>query len=121
MADTLVVKVKQGEELALDFTINQGGAPMDLSEYQIAFQVRKAPLEKLTPIIDKLITTTSDFYTVGQIVYPQNGRFTVHLGEEDTKFPVGEYYLVVALAREGEFNIISSPCCSSGKYIICEQ
>lgn len=117
----LRLPVKQGEEINVGFTIKQNGNILDLSEYNIRFQVKKAPLVKAEPIIDKLITLTSDMNTVGIIDYPQQGKFVVHLTEEDTSFPTGEYSLIIALEQEGLIDIISSKCCNKAIYKICEQ
>lgn len=113
--------IKQGEEINVGFTINTDGSPMDLSEYNIRFQVKKAPLEKAEPIIDKLITTTSDINTIGNITDPTSGQFVVHLSKEDTSFPTMEYSLIIALEQDGLLDIISSKCCNKAVYKICEQ
>lgn len=117
----LRLPVKQGEEINVSFTIKTDGTPMDLSLYNIRFQVKKAPLEKVEPIIDKLINTTSDINTIGNITDPTNGVFVVHLNKEDTSFPTGEYSLIIALEQEGLVDIISSKCCNKAIYKICEQ
>lgn len=117
----LILAVKQGEELNVGFTINEDGNPMDLSDYTIRFQVKKIPLVTAQPIIDKHITTDSDMNTVGNINAPQSGQFTVHLLEEDTSFPTGEYSLVISIEQEGFIDIISSKCCNQAIYKICEQ
>lgn len=117
----LKLNVKQGEEINVGFTIKTNGNPMDLSLYNIRFQVKRAPLEKVEPIIDKLITTTSDMNTVGMITDPSNGRFVVHLTKEDTSFPNTEYSLIISLEQEGLIDIISSKCCNKAIYRICAQ
>lgn len=117
----LKLKVKQGEEINVGFTIKQDGNIMDLSNYTVHFQVKKVPLVTAPAIIDKLITTTSDINTIGQINYPQQGQFVVHLLEEDTSFPTGEYSLIVSLEGENYIDIISSECCNKAIYKICEQ
>lgn len=117
----LKLPVKQGEEINVGFTINQDGQPMDLSDYAIHFQVKKVPLVNAPAIVDKLITTVSDMNTIGQINYPQQGQFVVHLQEADTSYPVGEYSLIIALEQPGVIDIISSKCCNKAIYKICEQ
>lgn len=117
----LKVPVKQGEVLNLGFTIKQDGGVMDLSDYTIRFQVKRTPLEKAPAIVDKAITTVSDINNVGQINYPQQGQFVVHLNQEDTSFPTGEYALIIALEAPNYFDIISSKCCNKAIYKICEQ
>lgn len=117
----LKLPVKQGEELNVGFTIKTEGEPMDLTSYTIHFQVKKVPLVTAPAIVDKLITVVSDINTVGQINYPQQGQFVVHLTVEDTSYPTGEYSLIIALEQEGLVDIISSKCCNKAIYKICEQ
>ena len=117
----LKLPVKQGEEINVGFTINQDGQPMDLSDYFIHFQVKRTPLVNAPAIVDKLITTVSDINTIGQINYPQQGQFVVHLQEKDTSYPVGEYSLIIALEQPGMIDTISSKCCNKAIYKICEQ
>lgn len=113
--------VKQGEELNRGFTIKVGGDPIDLSPYTIIVQVKRTPLEKSKPIVDKTITTVSDLNVDGQILNPQQGEFVLHLTKEDTSHPTGEYALIIALQQENSYDIISSACCNKATYVICEQ
>ena len=117
----LKVAVKQGEELNIGFTIKEDGSPMDLSSYTVRFQVKKVPLVNAPAIVDKLITSTSDINNVGQITYPLQGQLVIHLKEEDTSFPPGEYALIIALEAPNYIDIISSKCCNKAIYKICEQ
>lgn len=117
----LKLPVKQGEELNIGFTIKQGGNVMDLSSYNIRFQVKRAPIVNAEPMIDKLINVTTDINTVGVIDNPQQGSFVVHLSEADTSYPIGEYSLIIALEQPGLIDIISSKCCNKAIYKICEQ
>lgn len=153
------LKVKQGEEKSVGFTIKQNGEAMDLTDYIVHFHVKKTPVATSKPIVDKYITTStfdsiyninglkvqipSDINEAGQITDATNGIFQVHLNEEDTSYPTGDYYLIISLEqyvdkkdKEGNTlidddghviktvsycDIISSECCNSAKYIICEQ
>lgn len=117
----LKLPIKQGEEINVAFTIKQEGEPLDLSDYTVHFQVKKAPLVNMPAIVDKRITTVSDDNTIGRINIPQQGQFFVHLLPEDTSFPVGEYSLVIALEQDDLIDIISSKCCNKAIYKICEQ
>ena len=117
----LKLRVKQGEEINVGFTIKQDGNPMDLSSYTVRFQVKRVPLVTAEPIIDKPITVVSDINTIGQITEPQQGQVVVHLTEADTSFPTGEYNLIVSLEGENYIDIISSECCNKAIYKICEQ
>ena len=121
MTDYLKVCVKQGEELDIPFTLKENNNPMDLTEYNIRFQVKKVPLADSKPIIDKTITSSSDENTVGIINNPTGGEFKIHLLEEDTSYPTGEYSLIISLEGENYIDIISSDCCNKAIYKICEQ
>ena len=117
----LILPIKQGEELNRGFTIKTGGSAMDLSSYNIRFQVKRVPLAEAPAIIDKLITSVSDPNTIGRITYPVQGQFVVHLTKEDTSFPTGDYSLIISLESQGFSDIISSKCCNQATYKICEQ
>lgn len=117
----LIVRVKQGEELNLGFTIKQNNNIMDLSDYSISFKVKYSPLESSKTIIDKTITTISDINDIGNINYPQQGQFVVHLNKKDTLYPVNDYYLVISLVADYLDNIISSSPCTTATFSICEQ
>ena len=119
--DRVCLKVKQGEELNIGFTIKQGGNPFDLSRYNVLVQVKNNPTVKSKALIDKVITTVSDDNEAGVITMPNLGQFTLHLTKEDTSFPIGEYYLVIAIQNDSEENIISSTNCTTAVYEICEQ
>jgi hypothetical protein len=117
----LILPIKQGEELNIGFTVKEDNNPMNLSTYTIRFQVKKVPLVNAPAIVDKEITTVSDINEVGRINYPLQGQFVVHLKEEDTSFPPGEYALIIAVEGENYIDIISSKCCNKAIYKICEQ
>lgn len=117
----LILPIKQGEELNIGFTIKQNGNTMDLTDYSVHFQVKKVPLVTAPAMIDKIITTTSDINTIGQINLPQQGKFVVHLLEEDTSYPTGDYSLIISIEQPGYIDIISSKCCNKAIYKICEQ
>ena len=117
----LILPIKQGEELNVGFTIKQNGNPMDLSDYTIRVQVKKVPLVTYPAMIDKEITTTSNINDVGQINYPEQGQFIIHLKKEDTSYPPGDYNLIISLEQYGYIDIISSKCCNKAIYKICEQ
>ena len=121
MTDYLKVKVKQGEELDIPFTLKENNNYMDLSNYNIRFQVKRIPLIDKPAIIDKVITTTSEEKVVGVINNPTNGEFKIHLTTEDTSYPVGEYSLIIQLEGDNYIDIISSDCCNKAVYKICEQ
>ena len=117
----LKLPIKQGEELNVGFTIKQDGNPMDLTEYTVRVQVKKVPLVTYPAMIDKAITVSSDINTIGNITGPQQGEFVLHLTEEDTSYPTGDYSLIISLEQPGYVDIISSKCCNKAIYRICEQ
>lgn len=121
MGSKLVLHVKQGEIINVGFTIMAGDVPMDLTSYDIVFQVKEVPLESAKPVINKLITTTSDMNTDGVISFPDQGQFTVHLSKEDTSHNTGDYSLIIAVKADNYYDIISSRCCSNAIFRICEQ
>lgn len=130
------LKVKQGEELNFGFTIKGQKydsvteeyiyEPIDLTEYNVRFQVKRTPVLRAKPIIDKLIELPKsppgiEPYAIGEIYDAENGKFYVHLTKEDTSFNTGEYYLIISLVSLHNDDIVSSNCCNSAKFIICEQ
>lgn len=131
MSGCLKLKVKQGEEIDVSFSITQKEynetikkdevVPLPLDGYKVRFQVKNIPLEKVEPMIDKEITTDSDPYVVGQITDETNGKLFVHLTKEDTSFNTGDYSLIISLVAEHTNDIISSSYCEGAKYIIYEQ
>lgn len=155
----LKLKVKQGEDKSVGFTIKQNGNPMPLAGYVVHLQVKRTPVVTTKPIVNKYITTnnSSEIYNIdgvkvsipsdinidGQITNASDGQFQVHLNEKDTSYPTGDYFLIISLEQyedkkdedgntlideDGHViktvsycDIISSECCNSAKYIICEQ
>lgn len=118
----LKVRIKQGEVLNKIFTIKQGDLPLDLSPYKVRVQVKNSPNIKGKSIIDKIITQTSDINKEGQITNPGGGEFILHITEEDSSFPIQDYYLVISIMEDDVYNnIISSSDCSTAMFSICEQ
>ena len=117
----LIMPVKQGEEINVGFTIMAGETPLDLSNYNIVFQVKENPLEECEPLIDKLITLVSDINDVGIINAPDQGQFTIHLKKSDTSLNTGDYSLIIALQGNNYYDIVSSRCYNKATYRICEQ
>lgn len=117
----LIMPVKQGEEINVGLTIMAGNEPMDLTGYDIVFQVKQSPLEKTVPLIDKTITTVSDMNDVGLITHPDQGQVVIHLKKEDTSLNTGDYSLIIALSADNYYDIISSRCYNKAIYRICEQ
>lgn len=119
--DRVVLKVKQGEELNLSFTVKQGNNPFNLSGYNVIVEAKYAPTVKSKTLFRKVLTPNSDSTDMGIILYPNLGEFVLHLNKEDTSFPIGEYSLVIAVQNDFEENIISSSNCTSAVYEICPQ
>lgn len=118
-----VICIKQGEAKSIGFSILAGEVPLDLTDYNVRFEVKKQPYETVPPFISKEITTTSDPLTIGQITNPQGGQFKVRLTNEDTSHPVGKYYLVITIlgGEENDEDIISSRCTQTAYFRICKQ
>lgn len=121
MANKLVLPVKQGEELLIDFAITSDGVPLDLTGAEVVFQVKESPNVAFKPMFEKICTTTSDINTVGQIIDPLNGKVQLKLNTEDTSYPVNSYALIVFLNSGPQQDIISSDYCNSGEYRVCNQ
>lgn len=122
MANKLIISVKQSENISKQVTIKQDGNPLDLSSYNnVTVEVKKAPYEKIEPIIQKVITTSSDDRTIGRITDAQAGILQIRFTEEDTNFPPNDYYLIIYLNGNGNSDIISSKCGSDAIYRICTQ
>lgn len=121
MTDKIIIRLKQGEALPIKMNILSGGLPFDLSDCSLTVQVKSAPYVNIEPIFEKEITVDSDADTVGQITAPTNGEFQIMFTQEDTDLPVNEYAFIMFLNNGVSKDIISSKCCGSGKYIICEQ
>lgn len=117
----LIMRVKQGEELNIGFSIKAGDSLMDLTGYNVRFQVKEVPLARTKSLINKLITTTSDMNDIGRITYPDQGQVVVHLNKHDTLMPPGDYRLIIKLEGENYIDIISSKCENKAIYRVCEQ
>lgn len=114
--------VKQGENIAIGFKIKQDGLPLDLSTFDnVTVIVKRAPYVNVEPMFEKVITTTSDSATVGQITSPITGELQVRFTEEDTSYYVGEYSFIMILNGNGSRDIISSDCNNEGIYVINNQ
>lgn len=111
-SNKLVLEVNQGCPRAFSFTLytnsydsntgNETQVPLNLSDYTVVFQVKKAPYFNLKALIEKEITITSDLNTVGVINDGVNGEFMVQLNEDDVnKLPPGEYALTINLVDSG--------------------
>ena len=90
----LVVEICQGEQRSYRFTVYEGDSPMDLTDWQVTIDVKNAPYSALDPIIHKVVTTTSDLNTDGQITDPTNGVFMVTFNKNDSNLPPMDYYLI---------------------------
>lgn len=111
----IVVTVNQGEARGFRFTIEQDDNPMDLTEWQITVDVKNAPYSALDPMIRKVVTTTSDYNTQGQIIDPENGVFVVNYTEEELNLPPMDYafvaeatdgYTTINLTHNGNYSAI---------------
>lgn len=117
----LTLSIKQGEVIDIPFNIATNGEIKDLTGATILFQVKRVPMLSSPAIVTKEITETSDLETVGQITYPESGKFQVHLNLEDTSFAPNDYYLVIWLKQNEQEDIISSVGQKWAVYRICTQ
>lgn len=103
------MEVVQGTARGYAFTINTkvynqeteeyDTIPFDLTSWAVNFYVKTAPYYSIEPMIKKVITTTSDISTEGQINDPTAGKFFVQIIQTDTLFPPRDYYLVIELTN----------------------
>lgn len=117
--ERLLLEIKQGEDRNFGFTIKLGGEPFDLTDYQVLFQVKRAPFYKLESLIEKLITTT-EVREVGHIYNPIGGQFKVQLSLDDyIKLPTGDYSLIITLLNGTNRIAIAGEGNASGVFRIC--
>jgi hypothetical protein len=118
-----VITIKQGEAKSIAFSVLTGDVPLDLTNYEIQFEVKRQPYESVKPFITKTITSSSDPTTDGQITNPSGGQFKVRITQDDTNNPVGKYYLVITLigGLEDDHDIVSSQACQTAIFRICKQ
>lgn len=122
MATDLTICVKQGEDVSRRVQLKTSDVPLDLSTYEnVTVQVKRAPLVTAKPMFEKVITTISDETKDGVITSPSNGEFVIRFTEEDTSYPVGDYFLIMILNGNGMSDIVSSTCCNQAIYRICTQ
>jgi hypothetical protein len=117
----LVLKVQQGEKLNIPFEIKSNGLAVDLTSATITFQVKKAPYITNQPMFSKTITTSTDPDVDGQITFPLQGKFEVHLTEADTSYVPQDYYLIIFLDVNSNKNDISSIAGGNAIYKVCTQ
>ena len=119
--DELVLEVKQGEARGFNFTINQDGTPFDLTGWTVNVQIKNAPYYSIPPMVEKIITETSDLNTAGRIMSPTEGQFTLQINQEDALYPPFDYYLTIFLT-DGTQNInISGDGNYNAIYRVCTQ
>lgn len=119
--DELVLEVKQGEARGFSFTINQDSIPFDLTGWTVDVQIKNAPYYQIPCMVEKIITETSDLNTVGRIMNPTEGQFTLQINKEDTLYPPFDYYLTIFLT-DGTQNInISGDGNYKAIYRVCTQ
>jgi hypothetical protein len=118
---TLILSVKQGEELSIPFTVKADGLALDLTDYTISVEAKVAPNASTQPMFSKTITSTSDEDTVGIINSPTTGEWILRLTANDTKYQQRDYTLVIKLIGNGDVDIISGENCDSAIYRICKQ
>ena len=117
----LIISVKQGEVLDFPLTIKEDGIAKNLTGYTIRVQVKQIPYKSADTIFEKIITSTSDTTTQGQITNPSGGELFIRLLEEDTSLTAKDYALVIFLEDDTQKDIISSALCNGAIYRVCTQ
>lgn len=116
----LLLEIKQGESRSFRFNIKQSGLPLNLSPYQVLFQVRKSPYLNVTPFIDKVITQELSKEN-GQIDKPLEGSFYVYISNTDFGLlPPEDYYVSIYLKDETNTISISGEGNSSSIIRFCK-
>lgn len=119
--DELVLEVNQGEARGFNFTIKVDTEPMDLTDWTVEVSVKEAPYYSLPSLFTKEITTTSDLNTVGQIMQPTQGQFTLNILKEETLYPPYDYYLVIRLINGEQVITISGDGNYKSIYRVCKE
>lgn len=129
--EKLVLEINQGCPRGYGFTLSQricqdDGTytivPLDLTDYTVVAQVKKAPYYKLPSLIEKQITTT-DNPNVGVIQDAVNGKFTLQFTQDDTmKLPPGEYAFILCMVdADGICTHLSGDGDSYAIFRVCYQ
>ncbi len=119
-----IYSIKKGEKYNIFIKVKNRDEdkPIDLTNSVIHFQL-KDELKDEFYIIDKTITTETDAYTVGRILNPELGEFTVRFTDEDYDKLVCEriYYLIITWSiPDLDFSkVISSNCSEYFKFKVC--
>lgn len=129
----LLMEVKSGESRGFGFTIKQLTGtqddspvydPMNLSDYNVVFEVKKYPYNSVDALISKTLTTEVDNYTgwiLDQDEYP--GQFQIQLTEIDLDnlVPEQQYYVILTLVNGDTKIIISGEGDTSGILRFCQS
>lgn len=123
----LVVKIQSGETRSFGFTIKNKDSlddyvPMDLTQYEVIFQIKEYPYASVKPIIEKVLDLEEDTEQ-GYIYEPTEGRFQVviTLDDMDILIPGKEYYLVITLVNGDTRIIISGEGDNVGMFMVCNS
>lgn len=130
--DTLLMEVNQGCPRGFAFTIMQricdpvsgeySEVPVNLNEYNVSFQVKLSPFAGVAPIINKLITQTSDEVNVGRITNGINGEFKVQLTGDDLRCLVPQdYNLLLYLEKDGIYTNLGADGKAYAIFRVCHQ
>lgn len=123
MADNIYT-IKKGEKYPIFVKVKNSDEdkPIDLGNAQIRVQV-KDELKDPFFVLEKIITTETDFYTEGKIINPQDGEFVFRFTDEDFNKLTEErvYYITIwwEIKEENFAKVISSNCKDVLKLIVC--
>jgi len=119
-----IYTIKKGEKYPIYIKLKNRDEdkPIDLTNAIIRFQVKDEINDEFF-IIDKEITSESNKDTIGAIINPENGEFTVRFTDDDYDKLVAErvYYIVMWWIKQDEdfAKVISSNCNGVLKFIVC--
>ena len=97
--DAVCIKGKAPHPFSCSVMVNENEdgrtfTPFDLSDYYVRFCVLGAPTADAKVLVEKIITTASDYDHIGAITDAANGQFTFTINEDDMdvlglgKFPI---------------------------------
>ena len=119
-----IYSIKKGEKFPIHVKVKNRDedAPIDLTNAVIKFQL-KDELKDEFYIIEKVITTETDEYSIGRIIEPKNGEFIIRFDDEDyDKLIIDRiYYMTIwwEVPDENFAKVISSNCNNVFKFVVC--
>jgi hypothetical protein len=119
-----IYTIKKGEKIPIYIKVKNRDEdmPIDLTNAQIRFTL-KDELKDTFNVIEKIITTETDAYSVGRILDPKLGEFIIRFTDDDYENLVCErlYYATIIWEKPDEdfSKVISSNCNDYLLFKIC--